>query len=80
MWGKGVGRRYQNEEILKFVPSRLLKSLTNDKNQGHQLIFTDNVQIEAKKYFKICLVFWKSEPQKKTCIHDCKYYKFCNFE
>ena len=26
--GNGVGRGYQNEEILKFVPSRLPKSLT----------------------------------------------------
>ena len=31
-WGKGVGRGHQNEEILKFVPSRLLKSLIQDKN------------------------------------------------
>ena len=27
-WGEGVGRGYQNKEILKFVPTRLLKSLT----------------------------------------------------
>ena len=27
-WGEGVGIGYQNEEILKFVPSRLLKLLT----------------------------------------------------
>ena len=27
-WVEGVGKGYQNEEILKFVPSRLLKSLT----------------------------------------------------
>ena len=26
--GEGVGREYQNQEIMKFVPSRLLKSLT----------------------------------------------------
>ena len=30
--GEGVGRGYQNEEILKCVPSRLLKSLTEDNN------------------------------------------------
>ena len=28
VWGQGVGRGYQNEKILKFVPFRLLKSLT----------------------------------------------------
>ena len=29
IWGKGVGIiRYQNAEILKFVPSRLVESLT----------------------------------------------------
>ena len=26
--GEGVGREYHNEDILKFVPSRLLQSLT----------------------------------------------------
>ena len=30
--GEGVGRRYQNKEILKFAPFRLLKSLTKDNN------------------------------------------------
>ena len=28
VWGQGVGRGYQNEKILKFVPFRLLKLLT----------------------------------------------------
>ena len=37
--GEGVGRGYQNEEILKFVPSRLLNSPTSDNNQGNQLFF-----------------------------------------
>ena len=27
-WGDEVGRGYQNEEILKFLPSRLLQSLS----------------------------------------------------
>ena len=31
-WVDGGGKEYQNEEILKFVPSRLLKSLTYANN------------------------------------------------
>ena len=38
------------KKILKFVPSRLLISLTQDNHQGNQLIFTVNVQNEAQIY------------------------------
>ena len=31
--GEGVGRGYQNEEILKFVLSKMLKSLSKVRNQ-----------------------------------------------
>ena len=30
--GEGAGRGYQNEDILKFVPTRLLESSTEDNN------------------------------------------------
>ena len=30
VWGEGVGRGFQNEEILKFLPSRLLRLPTED--------------------------------------------------
>ena len=39
VWGEGVGRGFQNEEILNSVPSRLLKSPTVDSNEGNRLIF-----------------------------------------
>ena len=33
-WGDGVVRGYQNEEIIKCVPSRLLKSLPSGQQLG----------------------------------------------
>ena len=42
--GEEVDRWHKNEEILKFVPSRLLNLLDDDKNQGNQLIFTVHLQ------------------------------------
>ena len=32
VWGKGLDSDYKNEKILKFVPFRLFKPLTWDKN------------------------------------------------
>ena len=40
---EGVGRGYQNEEILRYLSSGLLQSLTSDSNQGHKVIFTVNI-------------------------------------
>ena len=43
-WEEGVRIGYQNEEMLKFVLSRLLVLLTQDNNEGHKLIFTVRAQ------------------------------------
>ena len=37
--GEGVGRGYQNEEIVKFVHFRLLNLPTSDNIQGNQVFF-----------------------------------------
>ena len=48
------------KKVLQFVPSKLLKSSTQNINYGNQLIFTIKIQ---KWGSQICLVFWGSEPQ-----------------
>ena len=40
----GVGGGYQNEKLFKCVPSRLLKSQTQNNDQDNQLIFTVDLQ------------------------------------
>ena len=42
-WGDGVVGGCKNEEILKSVPSKLLKSLTYDNEYG-TLVFTANIE------------------------------------
>ena len=42
--GREVVKGIKMKKILKFVLSRLLKSLTQANNQGNQLIFTVNIQ------------------------------------
>ena len=52
------------KKILKCVPSRLLKSVTQDNNQWNQLLFTVDIKkIRLRNMLNICLVFWESEPQ-----------------
>ena len=70
-WVKEVGIGYQNVEILKFVPSRLLELLIQDNNQGNKSFFI--VGIPAKKYAQF---FWKSEP--KYAYKHYAYEKTCD--
>ena len=62
-WKVGVSKGYQDKEILKFVPPILLKSLTQDNNQDNQSVFTVYIKMRLIIMLKICLVYWKSEPQ-----------------
>ena len=62
-WGEGVGRGYQNEEILKLVPSKLLNSQSKVSNWCNLLIYRINIQNWLNNMLKIYLVFGESEPQ-----------------
>ena len=44
MPGEGLSSGNENEDIFKCVPSRLLKSPTQDNNKGNELFFRVNIQ------------------------------------
>ena len=62
VWGRELVNAYQIEEIVKFTPSRLLKSRNLGRNLGQHINFhSQHALMRLRNILKICLVFWKSE-------------------